>query len=236
VQEQLAEAGVDSRAPTLPGHGAADRAHEACHADYVSAVLKVLDAVETPAVLVGHSFGGSVISRVAELRADRCRGLIYYSAFVPRDGERVADSLPPQFIDFLDQAAAASPERAITLPDQLLREAFANTANEDTLAKIAAQLVAEPHAPIFETLSLPSFPTLGIPAAYITCRDDRALPPGAFHPGQSSRLRAPELIEIEGDHECLLTAPQRLADALLEAVDRLHTNHIVGSAQLHARS
>jgi pimeloyl-ACP methyl ester carboxylesterase len=223
VQEHLAEAGVASRAPTLPAHGAADRGLEVRHADYVSAVLDALDAVADPAVLVGHSFGGSVISRVAELRPDRCRGLIYYSAFVPRDGERVADSLPPQFIDFLDQAAAASPERAIALPDQLLREAFANTASERTLAKISSQLVAEPHAPIFETLSLPGFSTLKIPAAYITCRDDLALPPGTLHPGQSSRLRAPELIEIEGDHECLLTAPQRLADALIEAVDRLQT-------------
>jgi pimeloyl-ACP methyl ester carboxylesterase len=224
VQELLTEAGVDSRAPTLPGHGAADRALEVRHADYVSAVLDALDAVADPAVLVGHSFGGSVISRVAELRPDRCRGLVYYSAFVPRDGERVADSLPPQFIDFLDQAAAGSPDRAVALPDQLLREAFANTADERMLATIRPQLVAEPHAPIFETLSLPSLPTLEIPAAYITCRDDRALPPGAFHPGQSSRLPAPELIEIEGDHECLLTAPQRLADALIEAVDRLHAS------------
>jgi acyl-CoA reductase-like NAD-dependent aldehyde dehydrogenase len=77
------------------------------------------------------------------------------------------------------------------------------------------------HAPIFETQSLPSFPSLQIPAVYLTCRDDRALPPGAFHPGQSSRLRAPELIEIEGDHESLLTAPQRLADALHQALDAL---------------
>jgi pimeloyl-ACP methyl ester carboxylesterase len=224
VREHLWEAGVASLAPTLPGHGADDRALDVRHADYVSAVLDALDAVAGPAVLVGHSFGGSVISRVAELRPGRCSGLIYYSAFVPRDGERVADSLPPQFIDFLDRAAAASPERAIALPDQLLRESFANAADERTLARIRLQLVAEPHAPIFETLSLPSFPTRELPSAYITCRDDRALPPGAFHPGQSSRLRAPELIEIEGDHECLLTAPQRLADALIEAVDRLHTN------------
>jgi len=225
VQDHLAEAGVDSLAPTLPGHGTADRVRDVRHADYVSTVVDTLDAVSGPAVLVGHSFGGSVISCVAEQRPDRCRGLIYYSAFVPRDGERVADSLPTQFIDFLDEAAAANPERAIALPDELLRDAFANTADEHTLATIRPQLVAEPYAPIFEALSLLSFATLEIPAAYITCRDDRALPPGAFHPGQSSRLRTPELIEIEGDHECLLTAPQRLADALIEAVDRLHTHH-----------
>jgi pimeloyl-ACP methyl ester carboxylesterase len=221
VQEQLAEAGIRSVAPTLPGHGIGAGGRDVRHADYVSAVITALDPMGERAVLVGHSFGGSVISRVAELRPDSCRGLVYYSAFVPRDGERVADSLPPEFIEFLDAAAAASPERTIALPDELVREAFANTADKRTLARIETLLVAEPHGPIFEPLSLPTFPTLDIPVAYITCRDDRALPPGLLHPGQSSRLRDPEVIEIEGDHECLLTAPERLADALIEAVDRL---------------
>ena len=184
VQEQLAEAGVRSIAPTLPGHGAGD-----------------------------------------DRLGVRHGGLAYYSAFVPRDGECVADSLPAQLIEFLDQAAAASDDRTITLPDELLEQAFANTADEYTLARIRALLVPEPHAPIFETLSLPSFTRLGIPTAYITCRDDLSLPPGVFHPGQSNRLHEPEMIEIDGDHECLLTAPERLADALLEALVGIHAAH-----------
>jgi len=221
VQEQLAEAGVRSIAPTLPGHGAGDDRLGVRHGDYVASVADALAGVSGPAALVGHSFGGSVISRVAA----RCGGLVYYSAFVPRDGECVADSLPAQLIEFLDQAAAASDDRTITLPDELLEQAFANTADEYTLARIRALLVPEPHAPIFETLSLPSFTRLGIPTAYITCRDDLSLPPGVFHPGQSSRLHEPEMIEIDGDHECLLTAPERLADALLEALDGIHAAH-----------
>jgi hypothetical protein len=136
-------------------------------------------------------------------------------------GERVADSLPAPFVAFLEQAAAVSAARTVTLPDELLRDAFANTADEVTAARIASLLVAEPCAPIFEPLALPSFPNPKIPAAYITCRQDRALPPGTFHPGQSSRLYAPKIIEIEGDHESLLTAPERLTDALLEALDAL---------------
>jgi len=225
VQEQLAEAGVRSIAPTLPGHGAGDDRLGVRHGDYVASVADALAGVSGPAALVGHSFGGSVISRVAALHPERCGGLVYYSAFVPRDGERVADSLPPQLIEFLDQAAADSADRTITLPDELLQQAFANTAEMDTLARIRALLVPEPHAPIFETLSLPSFTRLGIPTAYITCRDDLSLPPGVFHPGQSSRLHEPEMIEIDGDHECLLTAPERLADALLEALDGIHAAH-----------
>jgi pimeloyl-ACP methyl ester carboxylesterase len=192
------------------------------HRDYVASVVDALARLSRPTVLVGHSFGGSVISRVAELHPEHCDGLIYYSAFVPRDGERVADSLPPEFIEFLDHAAATSADHTVTLPDELLQQAFANTADEDTLARIRALLVPEPHAPIFETLSLPNFTSLAIPTVYVSCRDDLSLPPGAFHPGQSSRLQEPELIEIDGDHESLLTAPERLADALLEALDAIH--------------
>jgi pimeloyl-ACP methyl ester carboxylesterase len=219
VQEQLAAAGVGSIAPTLPGYGHGDDRLGVTHDDYVTAVIGALEHAAPPAVLVGHSFGGSVISRVAELQPEECSGLVYYSAFVPRDGERVADSLPAEFVEFLNAAAGARNDRAIELPDQVLRDAFANTADADTLKKIRDLLVPEPSGPIFETLALPHFPRHHIPTVYITCRDDRTMPPGTFHPGQSSRLNEPTLIEIEGDHETLLTAPERLAEALLEALD-----------------
>jgi pimeloyl-ACP methyl ester carboxylesterase len=219
VRQCLAAAGLDSIAPTLAGHRDGDDRQAVRHGDYVDSVIAALEQLAAPAVLVGHSFGGSVISRVAELRPGACRGLVYYSAFVPRDGERVADSLPVEFIEFLDRAAAASGDHASELPDPVLREAFANTADEETLARIRTLLVAEPYQPIFDRLALPTFSNLPIPAVYISCRDDRTMPPGTFHPGQSSRLRDAELIEIDGDHMSLLTAPERLADALLEALD-----------------
>jgi pimeloyl-ACP methyl ester carboxylesterase len=221
VQEHLTAASVESLAPTLPGHYLGASRRDVTHDDYVSCVTDALDRMSVPAVLVGHSFGGSVISRVAEVRPERCHGLVYYSAFVPLDGERVADSLPPQLVDFLDDAAAASGDRTISLPEALLRDSFANTADADTLKRVASQLVPEPRAPIFEALSLPRFPSPTIPAAYIACSQDLALPPGAFHPGQSSRLPHVELIEIEGDHESLFTAPERLADALLAALNAI---------------
>jgi pimeloyl-ACP methyl ester carboxylesterase len=130
VRAHLSTAGYPSIAPTLPGHGAGDDRASVTHDDYVAAIDAALDTVDGPVVLVGHSFGGSVISRLAELRPDRCAGLVYYSAFVPRDGERVADSLPAPFIEFLDAAAAASVDRSVALPYELFRDTFANTADE----------------------------------------------------------------------------------------------------------
>jgi len=218
VQAHLASAGVHSLAPTLAGHGAGvDRAGVA-HDDYVTSVLDAMASEPGPVVLVGHSFGGSVISRVARLRPERCEGLIYYSAFVPRDGERVADSLPESLISFLNDAAASTADRSIALPYDLFRGAFANTADDATATALHRLLVAEPHAPIFETLHEAGLDGLDIPSAYVHCRHDYTLPPGAFHPGQSSRLRAPALIEVDSDHEALITAPHRLASALLGAV------------------
>jgi hypothetical protein len=150
--------------------------------------------------------------------SERCRSLVYYSAFVPRDGERVADSLSEPLLGFLEDAAAASPDRSIALPYKLFRSAFANTADPATAEAIFPRLVPEPHAPIFEPLSLWRFARLGIPTAYITCSQDLSLPPGTFHPGQSARLTAPRLIEIDADHEALFTAPDCLARALLTAI------------------
>ena len=219
VQKELTAAGIRSIAPTLTGHRPSDDRLRVTHDDYVASVIGALEDAGGPAVLVGHSFGGSVISRVAELRPERCQGLVYCSAFVPRDGESVADSLPAEFIQFLEQAAAARDDRAIELPDSALRDGFANTADEETLARLRALLVPEPYAPIIDKLALPGFASLPIPMVYISCRDDRTMPPGTFHPGQSSRLAEPTVIEIDGDHESLFTAPERLADALLEALD-----------------
>ncbi len=219
VEPYLRTAGYPTLAPTLAGHASGDDKRAVTHADYVASVLAALDTAPAgPVALVGHSFAGSVISRVAELRPDRCARLVYCSAFVPRDGERVADSLPAHYLALFERLAAARADRAIRLPFAVFRQAFANTADDAAAAAIYRQLTAEPYGPIFEPLSLPRFDQLRIPTTYIICAQDRSLPPGSFHPGQSRRLAGARLIAIDGDHEVLLTAPARLARALLAAI------------------
>jgi hypothetical protein len=100
----------------------------------------------------------------------------------------------------------------------LFRSAFVNTADEDTARKLFTQFTAEPAQPVFEPLALSRNHRHGIPAVFISCRDDQAMPPGLFHPGQSGRLQDARMFEIDGDHEALLTNPRGLGDALLAAV------------------
>jgi len=219
VRARLHAAEYRTVAPTLPGHApGADRA-SVNFADYELSVLRVLDhETEDPVVLVGHSFGGAIISRVAELRPERCQSLVYYSAFVPRDGESVADNLPTAFLEVIRQLSASSADGSVALPYEPFRAAFVNTADEMTARSLYSRFTPEPHVPIFEPLALPHHHRHGIPATFIACRQDLSLGPGVFHPGQSSRLDRPRLIEIDGDHEVLLTNPDALADALLTAV------------------
>jgi pimeloyl-ACP methyl ester carboxylesterase len=218
VAAHLRDAGFASVSPTLAGHSPNDTG-AVTHDDYTRSVLAALDATEGPVALVGHSFGGSVISRVAELCPDRCRLLVYYSAFVPRNAERVADSLPDAFRTFLDRAAEAH-DGSVVLPKAVFRASFANTADEDEVDRIYAQLVPEPYAPIYERLDLHRLAGRSIPSAYVHCRQDLAMPAGLFHPGQSSRLLDTQLVEIDADHEALFTAPQQVAWALLQAAER----------------
>jgi pimeloyl-ACP methyl ester carboxylesterase len=219
VGARLNAAGYRTLAPTLPGHSPDAERSSVTFADYESTVLKVLDhEAEGPVVLVGHSFGGAIISRIAELRLDRCHGLVYYSGFVPRDGESVADNLPAAMLGAIRHLSANSADGSVALPYELFRGAFVNTMDEASARALYPRFVPEPALPIFEPLTLPHNHQHDIPTTFIACRQDLSLGPGVFHPGQSSRLDRPRLLEIDGDHQALLTNPDELADAVLTAV------------------
>jgi pimeloyl-ACP methyl ester carboxylesterase len=220
VRARVHAAGYRTLAPTLPGHTPSADRSTVTFADYESSVLNVLDhqaEAEGPVVLVGHSFGGAIISRIVELRPERCHGLVYYSGFVPRDGESVADNLPAAMLEAIRQLSANSGDGSVALPYELFRGAFVNMADEASARALYARFVPEPCMPIFEPLALPHNHQHDIPTTFIACRQDLSLGPGVFHPGQSSRLNRPRLIEVDGDHEALLTSPDALTDALLAA-------------------
>ena len=74
-------------APDLVGHG--DDKTPPCEItmdDYVNQLVALIDAEEKPVVLVGHSFNGITISRVAELRPKKVKKLIYLTAFLVPNG------------------------------------------------------------------------------------------------------------------------------------------------------
>ena len=97
VRKALATAGHDVFTPTLTGVG--ERSHllsrEVNLETHIQDVLNLIKWEElTDVVLCGHSFGGCVVSGVADRIPDRVRSLVYLDAFVPEDGENQLQHLP----------------------------------------------------------------------------------------------------------------------------------------------
>ena len=86
-------------------------------------------------VLVGHSYGGMIITGVADQVPERICRLVYWNAFVPNNGESLNDLIPPHYVALFDQVAAERGESSVVLPFPIWREAFINDADAATAKK-----------------------------------------------------------------------------------------------------
>lgn len=219
VADHLGALGHEVHTPTIAGHGAgADKAVD--HDDCVASIIdSLVEADLRDVVLLGHSFGGTVIARVAEEIPDRLRRLVFWNAFVPLPGNSLLDEVPPHYRDLFGQMAAASGDNTVMLPFPIWREAFIQDADAELAERTYAQLSPEPFQPFADKLDLSRFYALELPRSYINATEDTALPPGewGWHPRMSSRLGMYRLVQLPGSHEVMFTAPQRLADAIVAA-------------------
>jgi pimeloyl-ACP methyl ester carboxylesterase len=88
VAEALRAAGHEADAITLSGLDPDGPPAPAANLDsHIGEVLALLDAGPGQAVLVGHSYAGSVITGAADQRPAQVSGLLYLDAFVPDDGD-----------------------------------------------------------------------------------------------------------------------------------------------------
>lgn len=220
VAAHLRQAGHEVHTPTVAGHGVgADKRvnHAQCTASIVS-YIEQHDLQDI--VLLGHSYGGTIISKVVEAVPARVRRLVYWNAFVLQDGESLNDNVPPHYRALFEQIAAHSPDGGVMLPFPIWREAFINDADAALALSSYDSLSSEPYQPFVDKLDLKAFYALQTPRSYINCTEDTALPPGpewGWHPRMSSRLGLFRLVQIAGSHEVMFTAPQRLAEAIVVA-------------------
>ena len=219
VADRLRELGHAVETPTIAGHGkGVDKAvtHEDCVRSIVDAIV---DPGLTDVVLVGHSFGGTIIAKVAEQIPERFRRLVFWNAFVPEDGHSLNDEVPPHYRELFDGIAAQSADNTVMLPYPIWREAFINDADEALARSAYERLSPEPYQPFTAKLDLKGFYSLELTRSYLNCTEDIALPPGewGWHPRMSSRLGLYRLVQMPGSHEVIFTNPNGLADKIVEA-------------------
>jgi pimeloyl-ACP methyl ester carboxylesterase len=220
VAAPLRAAGHEVHTPTIAGHGkGADK--RVSHAQCTQSITDYLVQRDLrDAVLLGHSYGGTIISKVVEAVPERIRRLVYWNAFVLNDGESLDDNVPPHYRALFAQLSAASADGSVTMPFPIWREAFVNDADLETAQRTYEWLSPEPYQPFVDKLDLGKFYTLQTPRSYLNCTEDIALPPGpewGWHPRMSSRLGLYRLVQIAGSHEVMFTAPERLAEAIVAA-------------------
>jgi pimeloyl-ACP methyl ester carboxylesterase len=214
---QLRAAGHEVLAPDLPAHGADPAPPEGMTlARYVEAVVAALGD-RRGVVLVGHSFGGVVVSAVAEAVPERVARLVYVAGYVPRSGEsaytlsqRDPESLVGRFWRQADPAAYS--------PASIAAEGIVETFCADCPPDLAAELVrthrAEPVPPLGTPVSLTPARFGAIPKGYVLTTADRTITP-ALQRAMVAAAGITEVVELTTSHTPMLAAPDRLAAALL---------------------
>lgn len=218
VAAHLAAAGHKSFAPTIAGNGkTADRRvnHTICTASIVDFIVRndINDFV-----LVGHSYGGTIIAKVAEAIPERISRLVFLNAFVLLDGQRLFDETP-QNVAASEAGARSSGDDTYIPPFEFVRDLFFNTVSRDDALRYYSQWSPQPMQPFRDRLDLKAFYGLSIPKSYLTCTEDIRVPMPelSWHPRFSNRLGRFRFVSMPGDHEVMYTNPQLLAQKLVEA-------------------
>jgi pimeloyl-ACP methyl ester carboxylesterase len=222
VATPLRAEGHEIHTPTLAGNGPGDIDRTVGHIEAVQSVIDYINENDlSDFVLLGHSYGGSIISKVAEAMPDKIRRLIYWNAFVLMDGESVQSVSPPYYKDMMESIVASGDygPGAVKLPFAVWREGFMNDAPLELAEKTYELTTPHPIKTLADKLELKTFFELQIPKSYINCTEDIAMPPGEFAwvPRFPARLGLCRLIQMPGGHEACFTNPTLLAQKIIEA-------------------
>jgi len=168
-------------------------------------------------ILLGHSYGGMIITAVADRLAARVRRLVYWNAFVPHDGQAVIDLVPNHYAAMFKNLIAD--DGSVTLPFPIWREAFINDAPLALAEHAYRQLNPHPYASLAEPVRLSRTPAaLPMAKSFLNCSEDTALPHSlGWHPRLSEKLGLFRLVQCAGSHELCFTNPTLLGQKIMEA-------------------
>src|SRR6202158_614157 len=180
-------------------------------ADDVAATKRVIAAQNGPVILVGHSYGGAVITEAGN--DPKVAGLVYITAFAPDKGESVSSLikdpppgapvppiLPPQdgFL-FLDRAK--------------FRAAFAADVSPEAASFMADSQVPWGLDALNGAVTEPAWRSK--PSWYLVSTDDKMIPPDAQR--AMSKRAGSTVVEVKGSHAVYVSQPQAVASLIKEA-------------------
>src|SRR5262245_59526759 len=205
--------------PTLAGNRPGDSKKIGLD-DAVNSLLGYLDNERlSDVVLLGHRYGGMVITKGADALGPRIRRLVYWNAFVPNNGQSLNDMIPPHYTGLFDQIEKERGDGSVVLPFPIWREAFINDADLALAQRAYGALNPHPLKTLSDKISLGTNPAMmAVAKSYLNCTEDISLPHHyPWHPRLSQKLGLFRLVQVPGSHELCFSNPARLAQAIMDA-------------------
>jgi pimeloyl-ACP methyl ester carboxylesterase len=183
-------------------------------ADDVAVTLRAIAAQNGPVILVGHSYGGAVITEAGN--DPKVAGLVYITAFAPDKGESVSSLikdplpgapvppiLPPQdgYL-FLDRAKFPA--------------AFAGDVSPDAASFMADSQVPWGVEALSGAINQPAWRTK--PSWYLVSTEDKMIPPDAQR--AMSKRAGSTVVEVKGSHAVYVSQPEAVAHLIEKAATR----------------
>ena len=180
-------------------------------ADDVAVTKRAIAAADGPVILVGHSYGGVVVSEAGT--DPKVKGVVYITAFAPDQGESVSS--------LIANPAPGAPVPPILPPQDgflfLDRSKFAASFAADVEPELAA-LMADSQVPwgvaaLAGTVSKPAWRVK--PSWYLVATEDKMIPP----PAQRSMAQRAEskIVETSGSHSVYVSKPKAVAALIAQA-------------------
>jgi pimeloyl-ACP methyl ester carboxylesterase len=187
----------------------------------VAATKRVLSAQPGPAILVGHSYGGVVITEAGN--HPTVAGLVYIAAFAPDRGESVAALIkdPPPGAPV--PPIVPGEDGYLLLDRSKFAASFAADVGADQAAFMADSQVPWGVAALTGAVGDPAWKHK--PSWYLVATDDRMIPPAAQH-AMAARAGA-TVVEVPGSHSVYVSQPKAVAGLIAQAARDAVTDQVL---------
>ena len=197
-----------------------------------SAYMKsFLGQVDGPVLLVGHSYGGAVITNAAT-DAPNVMGLVFVAAFAPDENEVLGAVTPTSKDSVLDTALVpkqypsdGGPKTEFFIAPDKVREAFAGDLPDGDIALIAAGQRPISELAFSDVNGPPAWKQL--PSWAVVATGDKAA--GADLVRSMAERAGATITEVEGSHVIMISKPQAVVDVIVEALARVGAGAMAGA-------
>ena len=185
------------------------------HADDVAVTKRAIDAQGEPVILVGHSYGGAVITEAGN--HPRVAALVYIAAFAPDKGESVNTLIADPPPDAPVPPILPPQDGFLFLDREKFHASFAADLSAEQAAFMADSQVPWGVDALGGTISEPAWRSK--PSWYLVATEDRMIPPAAQR--QMSERAGSTVVEVEGSHAIYVSKAAAVADLIEKAASEV---------------